>query len=252
MDDDDLWPGDKLAWQTEVLRRNPGAVMVYGRAATIDAEDREVVPRGPDGKPLILPDETPAGDAYGAFLRKNWILSPGQALIRRDILNALEGPFDAAPALRGCDDWDLWARLAECGPFLFDDRVALRYRFHAANASRDTLQMHRATIAMQRKHLRRTQNDPARNALARQAHRAACLWSARELTLQAYADRKQGEPVMAWRKLRFLIETQPTLFLRPTRLRQLLAAALHLQRSKRTTGASPEPETCQAAPVRER
>lgn len=253
LDDDDLWPKQKLAWQVDALRRNPDAVMVYGRAANIDADDREVVPRGPDGKRLVLPGETPTGDVYGAFLTKNWILSPGQALIRRDALTALDGPFDAAPALRGCDDWDLLVRLAERGPFLFHDRLSLRYRFHAANASRDILQMHRATIAMQKKHLRRTQNDPARHALARQAYRAACVWSAGELVLQAYTDRKRGEPELAYRKLLFLYETQPALFLHPMRLRQLLAAALHLRRAQsKADAAAPEAEPVRAAPARGR
>ncbi|MEI6431334.1 MAG: glycosyltransferase [bacterium] len=247
LDDDDLLPRQKLEWQVDILRRHPDAVMVYGRAANIDATDREIVPRGADGKRLILPGETPTGEVYGAFLQKNWILSPGQALIRRDVLNELDGPFDIGTALRGCDDWDLWVRLAERGLFHFHDRLALRYRFHAANASRDTLQMHRATIAMQKKHLRLTKNHPERHALAKQAYRAACLWSARELILQAYADRKRDEPELAWRKLLFLYESQPALFTHPMRLRQLFAAAMHLRRSRK---ASETPTISENEPVR--
>ena len=40
LDDDDLWPADKLAWQVRVLDENPESVLVYGRYAQLRADGR--------------------------------------------------------------------------------------------------------------------------------------------------------------------------------------------------------------------
>src|SRR5206468_2953154 len=144
---DDLWPADKLESQITALHQNSDVVMVYGRVACIDANDNETIPLDERGEPVVLPWETPTGDVYNRFIRQNWIISPGQCLIRATALRSLgRVPIDPDPELRGCDDWDLWCRLAETGTFLFQNHEVLRYRFHAGNASRNTLQMHRATL----------------------------------------------------------------------------------------------------------
>ncbi len=233
LDDDDLWLPDKLQWQVDALRSHPEAAVVYGRAEAIDENGAGTVPLGEDGKPLTLPWETPSGWVYEAFLRQNWILSPGQCLIRRAALDALteSTPFDPAPELRGCDDWDLWCRLAETRPFVFEDRVALRYRFHAANASRDLFQMHRSTLYLCEKHLGRARTNTAdsgglsaakRLELLRDTDRAARKWSAHDLlhrarTLYARAN-MGGDPAgvqTSLTLLQYLLRTQPKYWLSP-------------------------------------
>ena len=157
LDDDDLWPPDKLEWQVEALRARSDVVVACGGLDCIDGSGRpapRLAARGLD-LPRLPPEQADA--LYEALTRRNQIVSPGQCLIRRSTLAALTGdPFDARPALRGCDDWDLWLRLAERGRFLFVNRLALRYRVHGSNASRDMFQMHRGMAALYRKHLGRS------------------------------------------------------------------------------------------------
>jgi glycosyltransferase involved in cell wall biosynthesis len=123
LDDDDLWPPEKLAWQVAALSSNPAAVLVYGFMESFGQERRFRWPP-PDG---------PTGWVRQAFLRKNWIRSPGQALIRHSALRAVGG-FDAT--VWSADDWDLYLRLAEVGPFVYEHRHALSYRVHADNLSK--------------------------------------------------------------------------------------------------------------------
>lgn len=125
LDDDDLWPPDKLAWQVARLDADPGAVMAYGYHAKL---------RGDAGLKIDDPiPYRPTGEVSREFRLRNWLLSPGQTLMRTSAVRALGG-FD--PGIWGSDDWDLYIRLAAEGRFVFEPRVALHYRLHEANASR--------------------------------------------------------------------------------------------------------------------
>jgi glycosyltransferase involved in cell wall biosynthesis len=115
LDDDDLWPPDKLQWQVEALRERPDAVLVYG-------EERQL---HPDGRHVRRSVAWPDGDVYAQFRLRNWITTPGQTLIRADALREIGG-FDAA--IWRSEDWDLYIRLARRGPFIFRPVVALDYR----------------------------------------------------------------------------------------------------------------------------
>lgn len=171
LDDDDLWPPGKLAWQKRLLDDNPQAVMVYGEYL----EFREDQPHK-----LITPVRTDRhhGKCHRAFTRCNCIYSPGQTLIRRDHLLALHG-FDET--IWGADDWDLYIRLAKRGEVLYDNRPALYYRVHARNASGNALRLARGHLAVVRKHLGR---HPLR--IRRQLQRSAGFFVPR---LDAYAER---------------------------------------------------------------
>jgi glycosyltransferase involved in cell wall biosynthesis len=143
LDDDDVWPEDKLAWQIRCLRARPQAVAAYGFAhLTGNGQDfRRPVAAGPSG---------PIKDS---LLCGNFIVSPGQVLMRTRDLRAVGG-FDET--VRGADDWDLWLRLADRGSFEYEERCALRYRYHAGNASRNTRSMFENQMRVMRKHLGRT------------------------------------------------------------------------------------------------
>ena len=79
------------------------------------------------------------------------LLSPGQALIRADALRACGG-FD--PGVWGADDWDLYLRLCQIGPVLYEPVVSLTYRLHAQNASATGAVRHaRNHVAVARRHL---------------------------------------------------------------------------------------------------
>jgi glycosyltransferase involved in cell wall biosynthesis len=140
LDDDDLWPADKLEWQVERLGSQPHVAVTYGFARGF-------------GNNQAFRNPEKAGDSgqlKDVLLRRNVIMSPGQALVRARDLAAIGG-FDEA--IRGADDWDLWLRLADRGAYDYVDRCALHYRVHAKNASGDSRYMFRALIGVLHKHL---------------------------------------------------------------------------------------------------
>lgn len=138
LDDDDLWPSDKLQWQVEILKEQPDTVLVYGLCNEFGL--REGQTPAPDA---------PNGDVADRFLEFNYIVSPGSTLIRADALRRIEG-FDTR--IWGADDWDLYLRLARIGKFAYRDRLALWYRCHLNNASQNFLRMYINCCMVQRRH----------------------------------------------------------------------------------------------------
>ena len=127
LDDDDLWPADKLAWQVGELSRSNEAVVVVGQCefigdASLSRPEVQLI------EPLRLQQ----------LLLANAIVSPGQTLIRRSALEAISGFGNIRG---GADDWDCWIRLAKQGNILVSQRTALLYRLHVSNASRNAIHM---------------------------------------------------------------------------------------------------------------
>jgi len=141
LDDDDLWPPDKLHWQVAAARQNPGAAMVWGPLQVFGERDGDLWPHECDA---------PSGEVLNKFLRRNWIQSPGQTLIPRALLQRVGG-LDSV--LWGADDWDLYIRLARVGPFVYKHKLALRYRCHADNASKNYWRLYRNARRVLHKHL---------------------------------------------------------------------------------------------------
>ena len=138
LDDDDTWPADKLAWQVNVLRSTPDAELVGGRVTRDPGPTDVTVEAGPR-RPISGIDVF-----WGCPFT-----SPGQTLIRTAAIRAVGG-FDEA--IRGVDDFDLYVRLARRKPLLLVDRLALHYREHPANASRDRWGMlHAADVCLRRR-----------------------------------------------------------------------------------------------------
>lgn len=142
LDDDDLWPADKLQRQVGLLHRHPDSVLAFGPAKPFGRQPDQMPPE-------IDLASYPSGDVHAAFLRRNWIMSPGQTLIRRETLQKTGG-FDGS--LWGVDDWDIYLRLAALGQFTFNAETALLYRCHDANASRDLRRMFRNSVRLAQKH----------------------------------------------------------------------------------------------------
>lgn len=149
LDDDDLWPPDKLEWQVQLLRENADAVLVYGGVSLVDPQfERE---RDSQKDYFIRPEKPDSvGNAYKEFFIKNPTLSPGQTLIRTAAIKQIQG-FD--PNIWGADDYDLYIRLARLGDFIFQRRRALFYRMHAENASKNFRRHYRNVCTVRRKHL---------------------------------------------------------------------------------------------------
>jgi glycosyltransferase involved in cell wall biosynthesis len=139
LDDDDLWPPDKLEWQTEYLDAHRDVGLIGGMLQTIDENGTE----GWKGK------YWPSIDFESLFL-ENPFLSPGQTLIRADLLKRIGG-MDST--IWGADDWDLWFRIAKASRIVMLDRLALYYRLHPGNASKQTERLLSACCVTIERHL---------------------------------------------------------------------------------------------------
>ncbi len=141
LDDDDLWPEDKLQWQWDYLSKNADVILIGGCCNLL-------YPDGTHGENVVLHEGTITVQTVS---QGSPFFSPGQTLIRRDVLTAVGG-FDAA--IWGADDMDLWFRLALRGKLVAQARRALHYRIHEANASRDVIKMYTNAFRMVRRHIR--------------------------------------------------------------------------------------------------
>lgn len=124
LDGDDRWRPEKLARQVAALDAAPDAALCYTPARFVD----------PAGRPLPLrtPKRTLAGRVFPALVRVNWIIL-ASVLVRRACLD-VAGVFPLLPVY-GCEDWDLWLRLARRWPFAVVDEELTLYRQHAANTA---------------------------------------------------------------------------------------------------------------------
>jgi glycosyltransferase involved in cell wall biosynthesis len=132
LDDDDLWPPHKLQWQFDAMRADPSLGAIAGIARQVDEQLR------PFGMSPFFPEIT-----FQSLFLGNPLLSPGQALIRADLLRDLGG-FNEA--IWGTDDWDLWFRIARQSRMQMRNECALTYRVHRGNASRNLKKMLANTV----------------------------------------------------------------------------------------------------------
>jgi len=139
LDDDDLWPADKLELQTAYLDANPDVGVVAGTLQKIDCH-------GSAGERAGF---YPQID-FESLFRGNPFHSPGQTLVRASLLREIGG-LDTS--IWGADDWDLWLRIAKRSRIAMIDRLALYYRLHAGNNSKQTARMIAACCAAIDRHL---------------------------------------------------------------------------------------------------
>jgi glycosyltransferase involved in cell wall biosynthesis len=155
LDDDDLWPTDKLEWQVSFLDSHPDVGMVGGTLQTIDE-------RGAfSWQGRFFPDIS-----FRSLFVENPFHSPGQTLIRSSVLRSVGG---MTADIWGADDWDLWFRIAERAKIVMVDRLGLYYRLHPGNASRQTARLLAACCSTIEHHLRHVPT-AERGELRRAAH----------------------------------------------------------------------------------
>ncbi len=126
LDDDDLWLPGYLAAIAAGFDRAPGAGLAHTDASVVHApgvEGYSALDRfaGPTRR---LPAALEAEAALRALLHVNFITTCA-ATVSREALDAV-GRLD--PAIKGCDDWDLWVRIAAAGFGLVGIREPLAVR----------------------------------------------------------------------------------------------------------------------------
>lgn len=163
LDADDAWHPEKLARQVAALAAAPEAAACYAASRFVDEGGRPL--------PVRKPLRAHAGRLFPRLVRGNFIILASM-VVRRRALDAVGG-FDATLPVYGCEDWDLWLRLARRDPFVAVDAELVRYRVHGGNTRPE--QVAASGLAV----LDRLYADPAvaREAgIGRAAARARHLW----------------------------------------------------------------------------
>lgn len=169
LDDDDLWPPEKLQWQVAGLRQAPELGCLGGTCLKFEVAPPVPVPQG-QGRMSI---------DYESLFDGSPFISPGQVLIRKCSLQVVGG-FDEN--VWGADDLDLYMRLSRISGMVRQDRVALYYRLHPGNASKQLERMLLNCKKVVHKHL--AELPKQRQATAR---RTAYRWLFRYLGRQFIA-----------------------------------------------------------------
>ena len=125
LDDDDVWYPDKLAVCVRELEAHPDAALVCHAQRVVQ-----------DGRFVTVSVWGPwSPDMYERLLYERNCLSPGAVVIRTEVLRRIGG-FDVQEAYLGCDDYDLWIRLARTrARFHFIGDVLAEFRITGFNGS---------------------------------------------------------------------------------------------------------------------
>lgn len=108
---------------------------------------------GPDGAPLPTePQRCVTRDHYLQLLRSAYIWTTGAVLFRQSALGSAGG-FNTSLSIVGCDDHELYLRLARVFPVGCHDQVVVEWRRHNANTSADPVMMLTSVLAVYRAHL---------------------------------------------------------------------------------------------------
>lgn len=141
LDADDRLLPEALATGVASLNANPDCAFVSGHWELFSD----------DGKPRPSPPIVcVTKNHYRAFLDFNYIGTVGQVMFRRSILEAVVG-FDSA--VPGCDDIELYMRIARTHRVHCHDRIVMQHRRHGSNTSgkremmlRSMLQVYQAQL----------------------------------------------------------------------------------------------------------
>jgi len=121
---DDLWLPDFLRQRVQLLESRADAVLAYGHAYFIDEENR-VVDCTADWANYV------DGDVRPMLLSTIGPMSP-TVVYRRSSLETEHWNEQSR-----LEDYDLYLRLSEAGPFAFDPQILSAWRRHGANVSWD-------------------------------------------------------------------------------------------------------------------
>lgn len=183
LDADDRLEPRALEAALACFSRAPECAFVYGGHRYIDRE----------GAPIGERYEPPGRDPFARLLRGNFIAMHGTVTYRRERL-VEAGGFD--PALKRCEDYDVYLRLARRHPIAGYGDLVASYRLHDANMSSDHHGMLRAALDVQARH-RPGPGDGAE--LTRAWKEGRRIWRrtyAIEMTADRYRYRRSGASVM--------------------------------------------------------
>jgi teichuronic acid biosynthesis glycosyltransferase TuaG len=140
LDADDQWIPNFLEIMVSLTQKYPDIAVFYCNARYMDKQGVDL-PQSV-GVRAIPPDRI-----YQALLRANFII-PSTILAKRSIIID-EGLFDQnCKSLHGCEDWDLWLRIAPRHKFIGTQLSLVRYRLHGQTFSSNPSHMEEAVRAV--------------------------------------------------------------------------------------------------------
>ncbi len=128
LDADDIWYPDKLDKQVQCILKGGASVgLVYAWSLFIDEEDTIIGQYAPCD---YLNIHSVEGEVYPAMLFKNFIGNASAPLIRRSCFEQLGGYNCELKQqnAQGCEDWDIYLRIAECYQFRVVPEFLIGYR----------------------------------------------------------------------------------------------------------------------------
>jgi glycosyltransferase involved in cell wall biosynthesis len=144
LDADDQWQPGYLEQMLRMAEQHPDAAVFYCRAQGMDV-------KGDDLPQIFGGPVAPPGQIYPQLLRANFLI-PSTVLIRRSVLTTV-GLFEQTlRAIHGCEDWDLWLRIAPDYAIIGTSASLVRYRLHANTFSANPTRMQTAVRTVIEKH----------------------------------------------------------------------------------------------------
>lgn len=156
LDADDRLVSHCLETGINSLEDNPKCAFVSGQWELIAG----------DGKPLAqVPGLFVTKDHYRAFLNFNYIGTAGQVMFRRSVFDEVKG-FDSSAL--GCDDIELYLRIARNHSVQSHDKVVVQHRVHGSNTSSDPAMMLTSMLKVYRAQLKYLQGNAELERLCQQ------------------------------------------------------------------------------------
>jgi hypothetical protein len=197
LDGDDRWRPEKLQRQVAALDASPEAGLCYTIARFIDEDGRLLRAR--------KPARACAGRLLPRLMRGNIVIL-ASVMLRRACLENVGG-FDETLSVYGCEDWDLWLRMARRYPVVAVDEELTLYRQHAGGTSPDQVLASALTV------IDKAYRDPTMQleaGITRSAARARHQWY-RAADVASQGRRRAALPIA----MRALRENAATAFSRP-------------------------------------
>lgn len=144
LDADDLWLPTKLERQVALMERRQNVGLCFTRYRSLDRSTAQGVPTNFD----------PTADNFRRLLEESNFIAPSAAMVRRDVFEIV-GLFDELLPVYGCEDWDMWLRIArQYHLAMVVEPILVLYRNHIDNTSNDKLRRSGQAV------LRQTLADP--------------------------------------------------------------------------------------------
>ena len=162
LDADDIWLPHHLQASVAELQRRPDAALVHADVERIDVNGNSL------GRSPRTWDRA-GKDAFRVLYLRREHVCCSTAVFRREAIDRI-GDFDVQFNGLGCEDRDLWLRMAGVAQFVFIHDVHTLYRMHGNNMSSNFTKMMQARIRLVDKHAATVHGHPLRRRALAAAH----------------------------------------------------------------------------------